>query len=111
MSSSNNNKFSPSFNQKKFFYFNDQGENIGNSEGENPDPCLYQTAYYVLINEEIMIKNNDSIAIIEGDIAAYSKELINTPIMHMDKILSLNKIIGALKGCLDNKKAPTLKSA
>jgi hypothetical protein len=102
MISNQNNK--KSSHSQHFFYFNAQGESLGTSQGNAPDHSLYQKAHYVLLNEEVLLKNEDPIAIIEQDIAAYSRELIKTSVTQMEHIMSLNKIIGALRSFLEMKK-------
>ena len=78
-------------------YYNEQGACIGQSAGIMPQDDLFEQAHYVVVDQDEMIRNQDSQATIQQDIQRYRQELLHVPMSNINRIIELNHLIRNLE--------------
>jgi len=85
---------------REFTYYNIDGVYIGKSNGQKPDEDLFNKAHYVFNDQSDIVKNLDLLQNLRRKLNDIRRELIQTPLKKMSRILELNQQIELIKNSI-----------
>lgn len=82
---------------REFHYYDCDGVFIAKSEGDTPDPALFNHAHYVFDNQNEILKNMDILGGMKKRLNQLRRKLIQTPVREVEQLMSLNRDISMLE--------------
>ncbi len=87
----------PELQPREYHYYNCDGVFIGKSEGDTPDPVLFNNAHYVFDNQNEILKNMDILGGMKKRLTQLRRKLIQTSVRDVELLMSINRDIQALE--------------
>lgn len=91
----------PDATPHEFHYYNCDGVFIGKSDGEKPDPVLFNNAHYVFDGQNEILKNMDVLGGMKKRLNQLRRKLIQTPVREVEQLMALNRDIQALEANIE----------
>ena len=82
---------------REFHYYNCDGVFIAKSEGDFPDPVLFNNAHYVFDNQNEILKNMDILGGMKKRLNQLRRKLIQTSVRDVEQLMAINRDIKTLE--------------
>ncbi|CBL46364.1 Hypothetical protein HDN1F_27810 [gamma proteobacterium HdN1] len=85
----------------EFHYYDCDGTFIGKSDGERPDPSLFNNAHYVFDRKNELLKNQDLLRGMKKRLAALRQKLIRISVHDVENLMAANHELHELQDKID----------
>lgn len=85
----------------EYHYYDCDGVFIAKSEGNAPDPVLFNNAHYVFDNQNEILKNMDVLGGMKKRLNQLRRKLIQTSVRDVEQLMSINRDIKTLEANIE----------